>query len=468
MTTEWNRAKVEWITALLVALFVVGPAYAQQAGQATDPPTGGQEPKRAGSTSFLSVVDDAKQDDQPALPLTPPTPIDTQMRVIGKAVPYTGFGSPLRWGPFSIAGADFMGVEDWFDPGAGASTTQLGLGLLRTNLDFDVLIHRSHLVLQYSPQAVIQNDQITGTASSNNNLAFGFNFDITPRLTMFVKDQFTYNRTKQVFSDQILQIYQGAGGILSGDFLQNSGAYLDDTFSVAIGYKLTPRWTLTTEPLVRYIDLKNTTINFTATGLDTQEKVVFTYALSPRSNLSFGYNFQEGHTFVPTVTDTYYHGFDIYYSRQISPTFWLQAKAGGEVAFYPQPSTAPVFFTGGLALVKNISKAAFAFSFVREKNIQNYFTDQLSDRVDSSFTLPVSRRLLWSSGVGYYHEIGAQPHTQGKYGQTSLDFHLTRTLTSFANYTFRFQHAETLQLLTGTHNTVIFGLRWEPARLAGK
>ncbi len=442
--------------------------HARQQEPPPQDPKGGQQPKPAGSNSPISPADNPSEDEPQAPPPTPSMPINTDIRVLGKAAPYNGFDTPLRWGPFSIAGVDLLGVQDWFNPGFGAPTTEFSLGLLRANLDFDVYFHRSHLVLQYSPQAVIQDGNVSFNGSTNNNLGFGMNFDITPRFSILVKEQFTYNQTRQVFSDQVLQIYQGAGGILPGDFLQNNGSFLDNTTSVAFSYKISPRWTLTTEPLVRYIDLNNDNLNYHATGLETRDTVALTYALSPRSNLSFGYNFEEGHTFEPTITDSYYHGVAVFYSRQVSPTFWIQGNVGAEVAFYTEQATPPVFFTGSFSLVKNISHASFALAVTREKDLANYYTDRLSDRYDASFTLPLSRRMTWRSGAGYYYEIGTEPHTQGKYAQTTVDFHLTPSISVFSNYTFRFQHAETLQLLTGTHNTVIYGIRWEPNPLAKK
>jgi hypothetical protein len=466
--TSAKKIKAISSSLILGLLLSAMPTCAHQQEPPPPDPKEGQQPKPAGANSPISPGDDTSGDEPQAPPLTPGTPINTDIRVLGTATPYTGFDTPLRWGPFSIAGVNLLGVQDWFNPGLGAPTSELALGLLQVNLDFDVVLHRSHLVLQYTPQAVIQGGQITANGSTNNNFGLGMNFDITPRFAILVKEQFTFNQTRQVFSDQVLQIYQGAGGILPGDFLQNNGSYLNNTFSVAFSYKLSPRWTLTTEPLVRYIDLTNDSLNYHATGIDSRDTVALTYALSAKSNLSFGYNFEEGHTFEPTVTDSYYNGLAVFYSRQISPSFWIQGNAGAETVSYSNQATPPVFFTGSFSFVKNVSKSAFAFAATREKDLANYYTDLLSDRYDASFTLPISRRMTWKSGAGYYYEIGTQPHTQGKYAQTTLDFHLTPSVSLFGNYTFRFQHAETLQLITGTHNTVIYGIRWEPNPLARK
>src|SRR5208337_4780607 len=257
------------------------------------------------------------------------------------------------------------------------------------------------------------------------DFGLGMNFDITPRFAILVKDQFTWNQTRQVFSDQILQIYQGAGGILPGDFLQNNGSYLADAFSVVFSYKLSPRWTLTTEPLVRYIDVVNNTVNYRATGVDSRATVALTFALSAKSNLSFGYNFEEGHTFKPTVTDSYYNGLAVFYARQFSSTFWVQGNAGAEVASYYGEVNPPVFLIGSLSLVKNIERSSLSLAVTREKDLENYFTERLDDRIDASLTLPISRRIGWKSGAGYYHEIGAEPRTQGKYAQTTVEYRLT-------------------------------------------
>jgi hypothetical protein len=451
-----------WIGTLFILFLCAIPARAQQ----QDPPPQGQQPKAAGANSPIAPNDNGTTDDQPLPPtLTPGIPLDNQIRVLGTPAPYTGFDTPLHWGPFSVAGAQLIGVEDWYNPGEGQPTSQFGLGMFRTDLDFSVMIHHSPLVLQYSPQAVIQGGQISASASSNNNLGVGFNFDITPRLSILIKDGFILNQTKQVFSDQILQIYAGQGGILPGDFLQNNGTYLGNTFSVVVTYKLSPRWTLTDVPLVQYLNIKNTSINYKADGLDFRDALALTYALSPKSNIGIGYNFEEDHTLNPLVTDSYFHGITGFYSRQISQSLWAQANGGAQVAFYGGGATPPVFFTGGFSLLKAVKKASFALNFEREKALENYFTTLLDNRFDSALTLPVTGRLIWTSGVGYYDEIGTPPHTQGKYAQTTATYHLTKTLSSFANYTFRFQHSPNLQLLTGTHNTVIFGIEWAPAAL---
>jgi hypothetical protein len=437
------------------------PAPDQQASQ------GGQRPKSAGTTAPWVPGGDADAEAGPAGP-TPGTPIDTEMRMRGKAAPFAGFSSPLRWGPFAIGSTEFVSIRDAFDPGGGAAVSHLSLGILRTNLVFGVDYHKLHLALQYAPQLAFLNGNVSGRASANNALDLGTAIDLSPRFTLFVKNQFTQTKKRQIFPDAVLDIYRGTGGILPGDFLENNGSYLDESFLLGFNYKLTPRWTVTELPQIRYLSLKNETLGYTATGRDIKNSLAFTYAWTARTNLGFIYTFEAGHTIRPLRSDNYFHGAALFYSEQFTPSLWIQGTVGTEVAFYPVAGPPPVFFIGALSVVKNFPKSAVGVSLSRNKQLLNYLTDRLSDRVDVTYTTPVFTRLSWKNGLGYYREIGPQPRTQGKYATTGLEYRLPAGFVPFATYMFRFQHAQTLQLATGTHNTFVFGLRWEPGVLGKK
>ena len=455
------------VLGALVAFAV--PICARQGAPAPDQSTiqNGQRPKAAGTTAPLPPGGDADAEVGPAGP-TPGMPIDTEIRMRGKAAPFAGFSSPLRWGPFAIGSTEFVSVHDKFEPGGGLPASNLSLGLLRTNLILGIDYRALHLGVQYSPQLAFLNGKVTGNASADNALDLGTAIELSPRFTLFVKNQFTQTKKRQMFPDAVLDIYRQTGGILPGDFLENNGSYLEDSFSLGFNYKLSPRWTVTELPLIRYVSLRNDALAYTATGRDIKNSLAFAYKWSARINIGFLYTFEAGHTIRPLQSDNYFHGGALFYSEQFTPSLWIQGTVGGEVAFYPVAGPPPVFFTGALAVVKNFPKSAAAVSLSRNKQLQNYLTDRLSDRVDVTYTMPVFTRLAWKNGAGYYREIGPPPQTQGKYASTSLDYRLPAGFVAFANYMFRFQRAQTLQLATGTHNTFVFGLRWEPGVLGKK
>lgn len=451
------------IVPVLLILFGVFPVGAQQNAAKDD------NPATAPTPALRSPWFPADETDAPVQsPDTVPSgPIDMEIRVLRKADPYKGFNSPLAWGPFSIDGATFTGIQDRFDVGGGVPSTSLSLGLMSINVAFKKAFRKSQVVLQYTPQAVIQQGDIGFNPSSNNNFGAALLFNLTPRLTVVARDQFVFNQTKQVFSDDILEVYRGVGGILPADFLQNNGSYLSNTTSLAFAYKLTPRWTLTTEPLGRYISIRNTTQQYYADGLDLTEHTALSYALTPRSNLSLGYNFEMGRMLNPRHENSYYHGAVVFYSSQIAPTLWIQGAAGAEAEYVnAAQGPPPVIVTGAFAFTKELHKTSFALAYARDKQLANYIGSVLTERVDLSYTVPVSR-LSWRNGAGYFHELSTGPTVQGKYVQTSAEFAVSRGVSLVASYSVRFQRAATLQLQTGTHNTLTYGIRWQPPALPG-
>lgn len=422
-----------------------------------------QAPKAAGSSNpFIPGTPDEQGQDAGVPQPGPGMPIDTQRRVLGKAAPYAGLISPLRFGNFSIDGLDSLYIHDNFKPIDSTPSTNLNLGLIRTTFAFNKAFRKFSINLQYAPQVTFVNGQTNTSGAANNNLDFGTTFDISPRLTLALRNQFIQAQFRQVFSDQLLEVYRGVDGILPGDFLENNGSFMEENVSAVINYKLTPRWTFTMQPMFRYLDTTNKTLNFNGTGTDVRNAAAFTYALSPHTNVGIVSNFEAGHTIKPLSSDNYFTGFGGFYSQQLAKTLFIQGQIGTEVAFYDGDPNRPWLLTGAFSVVKNLSTTALAVSYLRENQLVNYLGNRLDERVDVTYGVPLTRVLVLRSGAGYFHEVGPEPHTQGKYAQSSMDLKLPYSLVLTANYTYRFQHASVLDLISGTHSTFSFGLRWVP------
>ncbi len=456
------RSSSQGILAILL-LAAPGGAWCQ------DPSTSAQNehPKPAGaSTPWPPGTAPDDEQNAGATPQAPGAgmPIDTERRVMGKAAPYAGLVSPFRLGPFSIDGAEYLHVTDQFTPLDSAPSARLDLGLFRTIVAFNKDFHRININLQYAPQVTFVNGQSTTSGAANNNLDFGTTFEVSPRLTLAVRNQFVQNQFRQVFPDQVLEVYRGVTGILPGDFLENNGTYMEENISAVLNYKITPRWTFTTQPMFRYLDHNDKTLNYNGTGTDIRERASLTYALTPHSNVGLIYNFEAGHTIRPLASDNYFTGIGGFYSQQLAKTLWIEGEFGAEVAFYYGAVDRSWLYTGGFSVVKSFSNTALAVSYARESQAVNYLGNRLDERVDVTYGIPLFRSLVWKNGAGYYHEVGPPPHTQGKYGQSGVDCKLPFNFVLSANYTYRFTHAQTLDLVNGTHSTLSFGLRWIPIR----
>jgi hypothetical protein len=446
----------------LAFLSVAVPACGQQ--DSSSKPEDNQ-PRPAGSTApWIPRGDGSSAAETDATPAAG-TPIDMQRRVIGTAVPYAGAQTPLRWGPFSVNGFQFLNVHDSYDPGNGLPQTNLNFGLLTADLAFNRTFHKSNFNLQYTPQVAFLNGQVTANGSTNNEVDLGTTFQLSPRTYLLVRNQFSRNTIHQIFADDVLNVYQGVAGLLPGNFLENSGTYLEDAVTVAVSYQLSPRWTITTAPMFRYISLTNSGAQYSATGNDIRNATALTYALTPRSNLGFVYTFEASLTVKPAPLDNFFHGGAIFYAQQLTRTIGFQGQFGAQVAFNDGAPLPVWLYTGNFAAVKNFSVGVFAINYNRQNELVNYLANRLSEREDITYSVPLLKHLFWKNGLGYYREVGSPPHTQGKYALTTVEYSLPAGFVLFGNYAYRFQRAETAQLLSGTHNTMRFGIRWEPKLL---
>jgi hypothetical protein len=446
------RVSVLWGSVALGLFGGASPLLAQQIGGAEQ--------------NAQAVTYDARANANPAEDLsiqqpTPGLPIDTQVRIDG-ANPVGVFLPIVHESVLTVSSLSYANVQDSYNPGFGAPVSKLSANFLSTNLILQKHLLKTEFVLQYAPQVAFLEGQTRYNGSTNGDVHLGWSFNVTPRLTILVKDKFVRLDTRQFFPQQVLQVYQGIGGILPYNFLENNGKYLEDAFSVVFNYKLSGRWTLTTEPLIRYLSEDNQALQFKSTGVELLENVALTYALSPRSNVSLIYNFEEGRQLTPTIVSGSYHGATLFYSRQLSRTWWFQGTVGSEAAFYGHAVPPAWYGTGSVAVVKSIDNSEIAVSADRSKLLANYLTQRLADRLDATYSLPFSRRVIWTTGVGYYTEVAGGPKTFGKYGLSKIDFHLPGRLVLSPNYMYRFQSSPTLQLTSGTHNTLVFNLSWSP------
>src|ERR1043166_7209463 len=91
--------------------------------QDTQPPE--EEHQQAKETG---PVDSSQQVDRQAVVTTAPQgPVDMDIHPAGKAIPWLGSSSPLRWGSFSIGNFTYEHVNDHFQPVGDVPSANLEL-----------------------------------------------------------------------------------------------------------------------------------------------------------------------------------------------------------------------------------------------------------------------------------------------------------------------------------------------------
>jgi hypothetical protein len=465
-TMKEQRLRPVGITCMIGLVLVFScSARAQDQPPAQQP--GDQEQQSSGAAA--QTQESTTLQDVPVNAPTPGYPIDTQIYAAGKAIPWMGTTSPLRWGDFSVANVTLNYVNDNFVPAGTSTASTLNLAVLRTTLAFDRFFGKQHLVLQYLPQVAALNGQIRGNGGFNNALTLGTKFELSPRLTLAVNDGFAQIQSRTLFPPEILAVDQQTGNVVQNNFLQNSGSYIENVVSATFAYQISPRITLSVSPGYRYAHTTDTTqVNYVANGHTIENSTAITYAVTQRQNVGVIHSLQLLHaTDIQAPGNTYFNVVGLYYSYQVSRTWWLEGEFGVDLAHYSVGIPSVHALAGTFKFVKTFSNSTLAMNYVRGEAEQNFITARIGDRADITYGLHFLRRLLWNNGAGYYSEIGAPPQTKGAYGSSEIEFALAKSLALTGSVTHMFQQSDTPQLLSGIRNTFVFGIRWQPPEAPG-
>ena len=463
------RCSVRLAWVLSAALFLSAIVRAQ------DPPPPPPQPENQGTDQNPNTPAAQSSDQNVTTPTpNPGSPIDTQIHAAGKAVPWLGTTSPLRWGPFSVGFFSYEHINDHFQPEGNVPSANIELSILRTSIVFEEYFRKQRIVLQYEPQLAILNGKLATNAGLNNSVTLGTAFHLSPRLDLTLNDTFAEVRSRQFFPPNVLGVDEQAGNLIQNNFLQNAGSFLMNEVGGTLTYAFTPRTLLTVSSAYRYAydtDNNPNLPNYAANGHTIVATTAVTRALTPRQNLGVLYTLEvlraANVAGIANNTNTLFHVVEVFYANQLSQTWWLRGQFGVQYADYRGNGANFVTVAGGATLVKTFTHSSFALAYNRGRTATNFVTPRFGDRADINYSIHLTRRLVWNSGVGYYAETGANPRTRGNYGDTGVALEIAPTLFLDGSYNHTFQKASTQQLLSGIRNTYIVGLRWEPRPLPG-
>ena len=334
---------------------------------------------------------------------------------------------------------------------------------------FDHFISRtkSRIVLQYFPQLAIVGGQIHANVAANNNLSLGTQFNISPRLSITVQDSFLQVHSNPLIPENFFAADSRAGSVTQNNFLESNGNFLADTATVTIQYAFSPRTTVTITPLYRYERTTSTQPGslYVADGQTYSGGIAVNHALTPRRSIGVFDSFQyltEKTTAVPQSARYNTSGF--YYSEQLARSLWVTGQIGAEwQSFSDLPQGSHWGYSGGFSVLENVSRnISLAAAYTRGVAFNNYVSRKESDRLDGSIGLLFTRRTSWNSSVGYFRELGINPHANGKYVTTEFDYRFIGDFSLFTSFAYTYQNNNAQQLFAGQRKTIVFGIRWRP------
>ncbi len=455
------RHKSVWALTLTLVVSILSFSVATRAQETSNPnpPVPDQQtapPKADSQDQNGNQVPDLP----PAATPTPSYPVDAQIHAAGRSMPWVDSRNPLHLGPISLASLDFVSIYDQFYPSTGGPSDIERLNMLRANIVFDKTFFKNRIFLQFTPVLANLNGQTHGNTGMDNSLTFGTVLQITPRLTLTLKDEFGLTKTRQLFPNDLLLVDQQNGGVIQGYFLEFNGTHVQDTFSTIFDYKLTPRWLLTVAPGYTYSDTYNPAEEFRIS--DSVNTVSLTYLVSPRINVGALETVEFMHPIAPVATNGLFETSSLFFSEQFTPTLWFTGRVGGESAKYPGFNGTTWATSGSASLLKVFSRAQLALAYYRGSTLTNFLVNRQTDHSDISLSYRILRQLSWTNGIGYFRVVGAEPREFGKYGLSTLQYMFPGGISLYGSYTRRAQVSSNALLISGDRNTFVLGIRWEP------
>jgi hypothetical protein len=461
--------------AVSVAACFLWPTQVRAQQDPPPPPPKDEQPKPAATSTPLVLNGDSPQDpDVGSAPAGPPNPYAGTIKDLGTGLPLVGSSStPLRWGSFSIYTFEAMGLYDNFLPLGSSTSTTTDLGIFRFGVMFDhyVLRHKSRIVLQYLPQLVVGDGGVYASGTSNNNVSLGTRFQLTPRLSLTVGDNFIQIHDNSLVPQNYLAVNNQIGALAQNYFLNANGNFLTNSADATIEYDLSPRTNITFSPSFKYMQSINPLTTYSADGYAYMASVALGHAFTPHRTVGLTGSYQYLNETIGSIPQnaTYYTA-AAYYSEQLASTLWVTATLGATDQHYaalPQPGGWGV--SAGASLNKAFSRSVtLALDYTRGTAFTNYVTRQRADRVDGSLGIRLSSRIVWKTDVGYYSELGGTNPTRGKYGTTGLVYRFFGNFSLFTTFAYTNQDPGTLQLLSGDEKTLVYGVRWSPPWLSSK
>lgn len=414
-----------------------------------------KEPKDQPSTDQPS----GSPDDSPSLehPVSV-TSTSPPIRQISSAGFLTQSASPLRWGPFYVAYAQFAQIFEQGNAFNGQSDFQNAASQLSADIVFDKEFRHARIAVQYIPRVTILNGQVFGDFV-NQDTGANVVFTLTPRLTLDLADHFTYYSSQDAFATIFLSSDAVSGTTLQRDFIEAPASWLSNSAIATFNYALSARTRISISPNYTYA---TTSGQSTATNFPTVNEygvsASVTHDLTARSGVSASYTEQTDalpgssyRTIYQSLQGGYFHSFK---------GGWSLSGSGGFITANFQTGR-DWSASGSGSLVKSFRRSRAALAYYRGHTLSGYISRQFSDRADASYQLYLGRRWTMGGGVGYLRDLFTGNGIWGKYGEANLSFGLASTVSLFGTYVYKWQRGDNVEVFSGNTSYVGLGIQWK-------
>ena len=386
---------------------------------------------------------------------------------IGTAGLLAGNTAGLRFGGLTIPGISVTGVVDRFDGTATTPGLDYTATVIQTNVVYDHAIGRNNrIALQYQPSVAFAGGRFIRDFS-NQNTSLDLVLFTRPRWSVRLNDGFQYRYGQQAVGYLYLDFNPSTSATVLNTFLDSQARWLSNSAYVSIAYALSARSSISVTP--------DYTLSESGRGAGLERAVSYggainwSYRLTEKQNVGVTYTPQFIRETGGVPSENMFQTLAGTWARRVSGSWTLQGALGVTTAMSSAAgSTRDWYIYGSFGTIKQINPASsIAVTYSRGDTLYAGLVSTLyADRLDASYVHRLGRRLTWSVGAGYFHEV-IRDASFAWYGNTHAQYILAPRagLVSTFDYVHKHQQlgATSTNLFTGNGDLFTFGLRWQPS-----
>lgn len=417
------------------------------------------------------VAQDAKtQDNVDATPASPlgATWVDSYIRQIGTSGLLAGNRQGIGWGSLYIPSAELSGIVDRFDGTSTVPPDTFTAMVLQTTVVYDHKIGSSRLALQYQPSMAISEGRVVRDFS-NQNTSLDMLIYSRPRWNVRFSDNFHYYYGQRSIGFPYFDVNPATSGAVTNNFLESASRWISNTAFVSVGYALSQRSSISVTPTYTFSESGEGAS--AARGALYGGSVNWDYRTSERQTIGLVYTGQLIHEAASSSgnpsTDTVFHTIAATTGRRLSATWYVRGNLGVTTSAQSQSRRQWSLYAAA-GLLKQFGWSSLGLNYSRGDTLASgLISNVYSDRIDATYQNQTNRRLNWSIGGGYLRQVQSGGFS-GWYTSSNAQFLLAPRAGLFLNfgYSHKNQAENTGSLFSGNRDTFVFGLLWQPGRVA--
>jgi hypothetical protein len=425
-------------------------------GQAASP--AGQDETKAANSKEQGPDTNADNLVKSPLPASP----EMEVRPIGGSTALPTYDTLLRWGPVYVRDIELLQSYDRINALAGASAGTLGQrsfssSILRADIVYDRQIGQNRLTLQYAPRLTMVNGRVSGDYM-NQTVGFDWIQQLSPRWTLGISNTFSYFSVRNIYGDYFLDVNAITGTNVPSSFLDAGGSWLNTTSEANFGYALSPTSSISVAPFFGYGRVTGQ-LNATDSSDLYQYGAKFGWnkRLTPFRSISASYYYRIVGALGNGVP---YQSGDVGISQQLGAS----TTVGATIGFVSEgfSSGRQSNFSTSLQLARRVGRSVISIGYFRGFGLFSELNAQgVAQRVEATYRLDLSQRWYTTIRGGYEDSLTSSvTDVSGKYVSGEFGYNLNRQFSLFVSYAHKTQSGADPNLLAGTRDYALAGIRW--------